>query len=67
MERRRPPYDVVVDGRRLSWEEFGRVLEPFEGWPFTLRFEDVPMIDPQEDEWETGGDRPGGSERDREG
>lgn len=44
----------MVDGRRLSWEEFGRVLEPFEGWPFTLRFEDVPMIDPQEDERETG-------------
>jgi hypothetical protein len=37
------PYDVVVDGRRLSWEEFGRALEPFEGWEFRLSFrgEDV--------------------------
>jgi len=32
------PYDVVVDGRRLSWEEFGRALEPFEGWEFRLSF-----------------------------
>jgi len=39
----REPYDVVVDGRRLSWEEFGRALEPFEGWEFRLSFrhEDV--------------------------
>jgi len=37
------PYDVVVDGRRLGWEEFGRALEPFEGWEFRLSFrhEDV--------------------------
>jgi len=37
------PYDVVVDGRHLSWEEFGRALEPFEGWEFRLSFrrEDV--------------------------
>lgn len=34
------PYDVVVDGRRFTWEEFGRVLEPFEGWDFRLSFED---------------------------
>ncbi|HEX6329854.1 MAG TPA: hypothetical protein VF129_01000 [Actinomycetota bacterium] len=40
------PYDVVVDGRRLIWEEFGRVLEPFEGWPFTPHFDDAPLIDP---------------------
>jgi len=33
------PYDVVVDGRRLSWHEFGRLLEPFEGWEFRLTFE----------------------------
>ena len=30
------PYDVVVDGRRLTWEEFGRALEPYEGWRFRL-------------------------------
>lgn len=37
------PYDVVVDGRRLTWDEFGRALEPFEGWEFRLSFrrEDV--------------------------
>lgn len=48
------PYDVVVDGRRLGWEEFGRALEPFEGWEFRLSFrhEDVdaddcePAVDP---------------------
>ncbi len=39
------PYDVVVDGRRLSWEEFGRALEPFEGWRFRLIIEDVPLVD----------------------
>lgn len=39
------PYDVVVDGRRLSWEEFGRAMEPFEGWEFTLRIEDTPVLD----------------------
>jgi hypothetical protein len=31
-----PGYDIVVDGRWLSWEEFGAVLEPFEGWTFRL-------------------------------
>lgn len=34
------PYGVVVDGRCLSWEEFGRALEPFEGWEFRLTFGD---------------------------
>ena len=37
----RPGYDVVVDGRRLSWEEFGAVLEPFEGWTFHLEMRDI--------------------------
>ncbi len=32
------PYGVVVDGRHLSWDEFGRALEPFEGWEFRLSF-----------------------------
>ena len=26
------PYNVVVDGRILSWEDFGRSLESYEGW-----------------------------------
>ncbi len=34
------PYDVVVDGGTLSWEELGRALEPFEGWRFRLVIED---------------------------
>jgi hypothetical protein len=37
----RPGYDVVVDGRRLSWEEFGAALEPFEGWTFRLSMRDI--------------------------
>jgi hypothetical protein len=36
-----PGYDVVVDGRRLSWEEFGAALEPFEGWTFRLSIRDI--------------------------
>lgn len=39
------PHDVVVDGRRLSWEEFGRALEPFEGWRFRVIFEDIELVD----------------------
>ena len=34
------PYDVVIDGRTLSWEDLGRALEPFEGWRFRLVIED---------------------------
>jgi hypothetical protein len=34
------PYDVVVDGRTLTWEEFGAALEPYEGWRFRLVMED---------------------------
>ncbi len=30
------PYGVVVDGREMSWEEFGRTMEPFEGWEFRI-------------------------------
>ncbi len=37
-------YDVIVDGRRLSWSEFGRALEPFEGWEFRLAFQDKEPI-----------------------
>lgn len=39
------PFDVVVDGRRLSWEEFGRALDPFEGWDFTVRVDDIEFVD----------------------
>lgn len=39
------PYGVVVDGRYLTWEEFGRALEPFEGWEFRLSFGDGPGDD----------------------
>ena len=35
----RGPYSVVVDGRTLTWEEFGSVLEPFEGFRFRLLME----------------------------
>lgn len=34
------PYDVVVDGRTLSWEEFGRALGAYEGWRFRMVIED---------------------------
>jgi hypothetical protein len=34
------PYDVVVDGRTMSWEELGMALEPYEGWGFRLVIED---------------------------
>jgi hypothetical protein len=34
-------YDVVVDGRRLSWEQLGDALEPFEGWTFRLEVRDI--------------------------
>ena len=36
----RHSYDVVVDGRTMSWEEFGRTFEPFEGMTFRLVVED---------------------------
>lgn len=40
------PYAVVVDGRTLSWEEFGRALEPFEGWQIHLQVEDIDDVRP---------------------
>ena len=52
------PYGVVVDGRVLSWEEFGRALEPFEGWEFRLSFGDGPDMDEGQDR-SAGGDVPG--------
>lgn len=35
------PYDVIVDDRRLSWEQFGRALEPFEGFRVRLIVSDA--------------------------
>ena len=31
---------VVVDGRRLTWEELGRLVASFQGWGFSMRFGD---------------------------
>ena len=39
-----PTYGVVVDGRTLSWEEFGGTLGAYEGWQFRLK-----MGDPADD------------------
>lgn len=27
---------LVIDGREVSWEEFGRMLMSFEGWQFRM-------------------------------
>jgi len=40
----RRAYDVIVDGRRLGWDEFGGVLEPFEGYEFELRIVDMEVV-----------------------
>ncbi|HEX2275277.1 MAG TPA: hypothetical protein VHG90_15525 [Acidimicrobiales bacterium] len=34
------PFDVVVDGRTLTWDDLGHALESFEGWRFRLVIED---------------------------
>lgn len=31
---------VVIDGREISWDEFGRMLMAFEGWQFKLEIVD---------------------------
>ncbi|HUG22952.1 DUF7686 domain-containing protein [Piscinibacter sp.] len=31
---------VVIDGRAISWAEFGRIVMTFEGWQFKLEFRD---------------------------
>ena len=33
-------YDVIIDGRKLSWEELGRELEGYEGCRFRLQLAD---------------------------
>ncbi|CAB3723558.1 hypothetical protein LMG22037_04975 [Paraburkholderia phenoliruptrix] len=32
---------VVVDGREISWDDFGRMLTAFEGWQFRLQIIDM--------------------------
>ena len=34
------PYSVIIDGRTLSWQEFGAALEAYEGWRFRLVIDD---------------------------
>lgn len=34
------PYDVVVDGKKLTWEDLGRALEGYEGWRFRIELAD---------------------------
>ena len=31
---------LVIDGREVSWDEFGRMLMSFEGWQFRLAIRD---------------------------
>ena len=31
---------VVIDGREISWEDFGRMLMTFQGWQFKLEIFD---------------------------
>ena len=31
---------LVIDGREVSWEQFGQMLMTFEGWPFKLEIKD---------------------------
>ena len=31
---------LVIDGREVSWEEFGRMLMSFEGWQFRMEIVD---------------------------
>ena len=37
------PYDVIVAGQKLTWEELGQALEAYEGW--RIRIELVDLID----------------------
>jgi hypothetical protein len=31
---------LVIDGREVTWEQFGRLLMSFEGWQFKLEIRD---------------------------
>ena len=35
------PYDVVVDGKKLSWDDLGRALEPFQGFRIRIEISDT--------------------------
>jgi hypothetical protein len=48
------PYGVVVDGRVMSWEEFGLAMEPYEGWEFRLSFDEDTVDEDGVDEPEPG-------------
>ena len=37
----RAPVVVVVDGREISWGDFGQMLMTFEGWQFKLEICDI--------------------------
>ena len=32
---------LIVDGREISWEQFGHMLMPYEGWQFKLEIRDM--------------------------
>ena len=32
---------LLIDGREITWEEFGRMLMSFEGWQFKLEMRDI--------------------------
>ncbi len=32
---------LVIDGREVTWEQFGRLLMTFEGWQFKLEMRDM--------------------------
>jgi hypothetical protein len=34
------PFDVVIDGRTLTWHQFGQTMRSHEGWRFRLTIED---------------------------
>jgi hypothetical protein len=31
---------LVIDGREISWQQFGRMMMGFEGWQFKLEIRD---------------------------
>jgi hypothetical protein len=31
---------LIIDGREIAWEQFGRMLMSFEGWQFKLEIRD---------------------------
>lgn len=42
------PPDVVVDGHRLSWAEFGQAVTSFDGWWFRISFGEDTVARPPE-------------------